>query len=67
MQAKFIGKNRSCGFIHGNVYDLEVIPKMVHMGGVLVSRICVQDKHSKAWCPYSDGDKLLQNWHIIQE
>ena len=61
MRAKFIGKD-GCGFKYGQTYDLETSIRQVY--GLC---ICLKDKNSMNWCPYSSLEALLENWIIVDK
>lgn len=62
MKGKFKGKT-SMGFIHGKVYELTSDIKPIYNDGVFVGNcICLYDKYSAAWCPYSGLETVLKNW-----
>lgn len=67
MRAEFIGKT-SMGFITGHIYTIETACKMVKRCKTSradpVPCLCVYDKNSKAWCPYSSMEKVLENWRL---
>lgn len=68
MRAEFIGKT-SMGFITGHIYTIETACKMVKRYKTSradpVPCLCVYDKNSKAWCPYSSMEKVLENWRLL--
>lgn len=71
MRAIFIGKDGSRGFKHGQTYELNSDIRPVHVGGGYIfgqekTCICLFDRNSKAWCPYSSLEKVLENWHFLQ-
>ena len=68
VRAEFIGKT-SMGFITGHIYTIETACKMVKRCKTSradpVPCLCVYDKNSKAWCPYSSMEKVLENWRLL--
>lgn len=68
MRAEFIGKT-SMGFITGQIYTIETACKMVKRCKTSradpVLCLCVYDKNSKARCPYSSMEKVLENWRLL--
>lgn len=65
MLATFIG-NTSMGFISGNTYDIYTMCKnIIPRNGVVPNPcLCVFDKNSKAWCPYSNLERFFENWKV---
>ena len=68
MKAIFLGQD-SMGFVHGQTYDLTSNIKQVHVGGYIFGEektcICLYDRNSRAWCPYSSLEKIFENWRFI--
>ena len=56
MIAQFIGVD-SMGFVNGKIYNLY---SDIHVFG---DKLCIflHDKNSRAWCPYSNIDTILNN------
>lgn len=56
MIAQFIGVD-SMGFVNGKIYNLY---SDIHVFG---DKLCIflHDKNSRAWCPYSNVDTILNN------
>lgn len=62
MKAEFIGKDGSEGFVKGKEYEIET-----SVGSKLCSRdglLWVNDKNSVLECPYTNLEKLLENWKL---
>lgn len=66
MRAIFIGEDGSRGFKHGKTYELNSDIRPIHVSRGEKTCICLFDRNSKAWCPYSSLEKILENWHFIQ-
>lgn len=64
MTAQFIGKT-SMGFVAGKIYQVRTECKNVMINSHPTPCLCVYDLHSKAWCPYSNLEAMLQNWKIV--
>ena len=63
MNARFIGNtSMGMGFVKGKIYSLYSDVQVI--GNKLC--ICLYDKNSRAWCPYANIDKILDNWMIFQ-
>lgn len=62
MRGRFIGKT-SMGFVTGEVYELRSDIKTIAKNGHYIQPcICLYDKFSGAWCPYSSLENVLKNW-----
>ena len=57
MKGKFIGKNKSCGFKIGKVYEV-----CLTASG---DNIILVEKESNLQCPYSNMNTLLKNWILF--
>lgn len=55
IKAEFIGQT-SCGFVSNGIYKI----KMVFKG----NWIWIYDLHSAARCPYSNINKVAENWRM---
>ena len=70
MRAIFIGEDGSRGFKYGQTYELNSDIRPIHIGGKIFGQektcICLFDRNSKAWCPYSSLEKILENWRFLQ-
>lgn len=64
LTARFIGKS-SMGFITGRIYQIRTECKEI-MIDKYTPCLCVYDLHSRAWCPYSNLEIMLQNWQIMK-
>lgn len=62
--AKYTGRNGSMGFKENSIYDLEVYIEYVNNYND-DEWIWVKDLKNGLKCPYSNFDKLLDNWKII--
>ena len=56
MTGIFKGREGSCGFHKGQVYDIFTY--------VEFGRIWIKDKNSELKCPYTTLEKLLKNWDV---
>lgn len=69
MLYKFIGNEDECGFINGQIYDLELYKEMVNVSkSVLLEykqMIMAYSKHKKI--PYSNMELFNKNWEKIIE
>ena len=63
MKAKFIGKDY-LGFKYGKYYEIKTECNIVNINGNKKSCLCVYDKNSSSWCPYSNLETMLKNWEI---
>lgn len=72
IKAKFIGR-KSCGFEPGNIYELKTTCRDIHVRFSTAGKtkplscLCVYDKHSNAWCPYTSLEQFLKNWELIRK
>ena len=58
MKGIFIGKDGSMGFKYGKEYEFHTY----------CQRDCLHLKTKNGlWCPYSNMEKLLENWRIIND
>ena len=56
MTGVFRGKENSCGFHKGQVYDIFTYVEFGY--------IWVKDKNSELKCPYTTLESLLKNWNV---
>lgn len=61
VKARFIGTNKSMGFIHNRIYNLKTECKNLVVGPC----ICIYDTKGHAWCPYRSIETFLDNWEIL--
>lgn len=59
MTGKFTGKT-SMGFVTGEIYDLKSEINTILRNSVPINCICLYDKNSKARCPYTSLETILQ-------
>ena len=59
MQGEFIGKT-SMGFVNGKVYNIESKVQKIIKYGIPMLCICIYDKDSNAWCPYSNLETMIK-------
>lgn len=64
VKAKFTGQS-SMGFTHGKTYNIRTSVQDINSGGKIKSCLCVYDRNSKAWCPYSGLEAFLKNWRVV--
>ena len=58
MRGIFIGKDGSMGFKRGKKYEFHTY----------CQRDCLHLKTTNGlWCPYSNMEKLLENWRIVDD
>ena len=57
VKGRIIGQDGSCGFRHGEIYELRTQIRQIY-GWC----ICLYDKKSSNWCPYSSLEAVLENW-----
>lgn len=62
----FIGTT-SMGFVKGRTYKLKSKIETIFSHGVPRKCICLYDTNTKAWCPYSSLENVLENWVFEQE
>ena len=64
MKAKFIGEDRSLGFVNGATYNIEtcVESNWFSMGGLIIVYVV----GSRLNCPYSNIEKFLENWEVME-
>ena len=62
MKYKFIGADGSCGFIYGEIYDLELYKKY---NKNYEPYIMACSRYAQV--PYRDINKFLKNWEEIGE
>lgn len=65
MTGKFIGET-SMGFVKGRTYDIKSRVRMVYKGNSEMMCICIYDRNSNAWCPYSNLEAVMSNWIIMR-
>lgn len=63
IKAKFIGRN-SLGYVHNNVYDLDIIDSGFHMGGSQGSSITIRSSSGEGACQYSRIEMFFRNWEV---
>ena len=62
MRVKFIGRDGSMGFVNGKVYKIRTAVRVNSKGQVF---LWVYDMSSNLYCPYSNLEKMLDNWKIL--
>ena len=70
MKAIFIGEDGSRGFKRGQTYEVNSDIRPIHTGGGYIFGqekmcICIYDRNSRAWCPYSSLEAVLKNWSFL--
>lgn len=63
VKARFIGQS-GMGFTHGKIYPIRTAVQEVQCGDRVKACLCVYDRNSKAWCPYSGLEAFLKNWKV---
>lgn len=59
VKGRFIGQDGSCGFRHGEIYTLTT-----SIRPIVGQCICLQDRKTGNWCPYSSLEAVLENWEF---